>query len=454
MNTYNDEAHRKWDAKAADSATQPARMMSKPAKQGVGANRNDPTQEDLLHDLDARIDKALDETPDGVRREAEAMLADPNLIDRVLSDLEAVGVVGEEDLAATCYLLGASRLLPKPLAGIVQGPSGTGKTFVPQKTALLFPDEAVLNATDITTNALYYSPPGALMHKWVVAGEQRRGEDDEHADARKALREMLESGTLSKMVPMKVKGRMETVLIRQHGPIAFTESTTKVKLFDEDANRCLLLGTDESQEQTRRIIQAQAEKAAGKRSDPGPMVARHHALQRLLRRVRVVIPYAEALAAAVPTERAEARRAVPQIISMIEAVALLHQRQRVAGEPRHGDTIKAAPMDYVIARRLLAGPLGRALGGALPDAVARFGERLARYKSDRFTTSDVLHDDPVLGSKGKVSEYLRALEGVGTVECVEEHKGNKPARWRVVGPVPVGGALWLPTVDAIQGIGA
>jgi hypothetical protein len=430
----------------------PGAQLSRPSTSKIKSQVWEQSADEVQDDIDAQSEKALAAMPADVRGEAECMLANPKLIDQVLADLEVLGVVGEQELAATSYLIGTSRLLTKPLAGIVQGLSGTGKTYVPLTASKLFPPEAIVNATDITTNALYYLPAGALVHRWVVAGEQRRGEDDEHADARKALREMLESGYLSKMVTLRRGQRMEAALIQQPGPIAYTESTTKVRLFDEDANRCLLLGTDESEEQTRRIVLAQAARAAGKKMDAAPVVARHHAVQRLLRRVRVIIPFAESLAAAVPTERAEARRAMPHMLAMIEAVAVLHQRQRAGGDLRHGDTITATEMDYVIARRLLVGPLGRALGGAIPDAVARFGGRLtARYGSQIFTPSDVLQEDQVLTSKGKVSEYLRALEGAGSVQCVEESRGNKPARWRVVGQVPIGGALWLPTVEAMRG---
>lgn len=413
-----------------------------------------PTRDDLLRSRDnIGLTALLTKTPEDVKQRAEEMLAAPDLIDLILADIEAIGVVGERELAATCYMQGVSRLLEKPLAVIVQGVTGTGKTHVPLKVAGLFPDEAVLIATDITSNALYYMPPGELMYRWVVAGERKRDESDERADATRALREMIESGELRKAVALKASGgvSIETRLIWQPGPIAYTESTTLPKVFDEDANRCLLLGADESAEQTARIVQAQARSAAGYWIDPEPIKAKHHALQRMLRRVRVDVPFAVAIADAIPTERPEARRAMPHIISMIRAVAVLHQRQRASGPLEHGDTIKASIADYAIARRLLSAPLGRALGGALSDAVANFGKRIIKQlASDLFTSTDALMNDNVLHSKGKVNEYLRALEGAGVVECAEEGRGNKPARWKVVGEVPEGGAMWLPTLEALR----
>jgi len=286
------------------------------------------------------------------------------------------------------------------------------------------------------------------MHKFVVAGERSRKQDDDRAEATRALREMLASGELRKAVPFNDGKRLRTVCIWQPGPIAYVESTTLTTVFDEDANRCLALSSDESSEQTERVVQAIAEQARNAPRDTTWVILVHHAMQRLLRRVHVVIPFADKLADAMPKERPQARRAINHALDMIRAVAVLYQRQRADGGLQHGDTIQAAVEDYVIARRLLVGPLGRALGGEVTPAVANFGKRLiGLYGDEAFTPAQASHDDPILSSRGKVNEYLRALADVGAAECVEEHKGSKPSRWKMIGEAVVSGAAWLPKVD-------
>lgn len=425
-----------------------AEVAAEPGKAGPPANVAGQ-REKLLAGADERTAAALDEMDPEVRRSAEAMLADPALLEIVLRDIEEMGVVGERPLAATSYLIGTSRLMRKPLAAIVQGGTSTGKTFVPLQASHLFPEEAKWIATDLTTNSLFYMEPGGLMHKLIVAGERRRGADEDNANATRALREMIETGELSKLVPMKIGNIMRTVHLRQPAPIAYVESTTKVDLFDEDANRCFLLGTDESADQTARIVAAQGRRAEETPPDNQPILDRHHALQRLLKRVDVRIPFAVKIAKAIPTQRQEARRAMPQILNMIGTVALLHQRQRAARTPENGDSIDAAIVDYVIARRLLLGPLGRGLGGGLPSAVAGFAGRLRdNFAQEVFTSVQAMQRDGVLHARSKVNEYLGALQQVGVTECVEPSRGPKPALWKVVGEVPEGGALWLPTVNA------
>jgi hypothetical protein len=219
--------------------------------------------------------------PADIRAEAEAMLTDRLLIQRIVDDITALNVAGEKELTATVYLIGVSRLLDRPLAGILQGPSSSGKSYLIRKTASLFPAETVIHATQMTPQALFHMRPGSLSHRFIVAGERSRIQDDEKAEANRALREMLSAGKLTKLMPMKVDGGViETVLIEQDGPIAYVESTTLAKIFDEDANRCLMLHTDERPDQTKRIIRqlASAYSQQNGMRAKDKIILRHHAL--------------------------------------------------------------------------------------------------------------------------------------------------------------------------------
>ena len=57
----------------------------------------------------------------------------------------------------------------------------------------MFPPETVIHATAMTAQSLYYLESGALRHKFIVAGERSRREDDDTAEATRALREMIGS---------------------------------------------------------------------------------------------------------------------------------------------------------------------------------------------------------------------------------------------------------------------
>lgn len=396
-------------------------------------------------------DDLLAAIPEDIRHEAEALMDDPELVQRVVEDVEALNVAGERELTMTVYLIGISRLLPHPLAGIVQGPSASGKSYLIEQTAKLFPAEAVIHATQMTPQALFHMKPGALSHRFVIAGERSRVEDDERAEATRALREMLSSGKLTKLMPVKVEGnRIETVTIEQDGPIAYVESTTLAKVFDEDANRCLMLHTDERSEQTRRIVQRLAEsyRGVGGTAESELVVMRHHALQRLLQPLTVVVPFADRLAELFPCERVEARRAFPHLIGMIQASALLHQRQR----PTDSDgRLVAQADDYHLARYLLAKPLARLLRDGISDPTRRFYDLLAaKWPTDSFKTTDA--KKLATSSRSAVYGWLADLHDAGALELVEEGRGRKPAIWKLTATPPAEGAgLALPTVAALFG---
>ncbi|MCY2991629.1 MAG: hypothetical protein NTY19_27710 [Planctomycetota bacterium] len=382
------------------------------------------------------VAELLDKTPADIKAEASRMLDDPYLLRHVVDDIGALGVAGEQELVGTVYLVGVSRLLPTPAAAIVQGHTSSGKSYIVERVARLFPPEAVLMATQLTPQALFYLQPGSLRHKFVIAGERSRLENDDTAEATRALREMLSSGRLSKLLPIKEGGRMQTELVEQEGPIAYVETTTLTTIFEEDLNRCLLLGTDDRREQTRRVVARLAEQFSGQAmgGDSERIRGKHHAAQRMLEQRPVVVPFAQRLGDLFASDRVEARRAFPRLVAVIQSMALLHQRQRQLDA---AGNIVATVDDYQVARRLLAKPFARQLGGGLSDSALRFAERLNDLPSSgEFTTADAHGVVKSEFTDRAVRGWLVELAGAGVVEQTEPHKGCKPARWKLTGAKP------------------
>lgn len=372
--------------------------------------------------------------PEEAREQASAILNDPELIRHVLDDVSTLGVAGEKELAASIYLTGTSRLLLRPLAIIVQGPSSSGKSYVIEKTAALFPPETVISATQITPQALFYMPKGSLVNRFVVAGERSRIQDDEHAEGTRALREMLSAQKLSKMMPIKKPdGSFETRIIEQDGPISYIESTTVQNVFEEDANRCIMLTTDERSDQTKRIMNQIANrfKLPGHAESTQCIMQRHHAMQRMLKPYNVAIPFAVRLVDSLPCENVVIRRACPQLMSMIQACTILHQFQRRIDD--HGN-LMATPTDYQIVHHLLYKPMLRALGKGLSDPALRFFERLRAQNLSEFTTTQVKKGEQQC--KSSVYGWLNELEHFGLVEKVIEGKGQRSTIWKMTGNMP------------------
>jgi len=396
--------------------------------------------------VDPRIE-ALAKMPEDIRAEAVAMLESSNLIRKVAEDIEAIGVVGESNTALCVYLVGTSVQLKKPLAAIVRGSSASGKSFIVERTSSLFPPEIVLQATSLTTNALFYFAPGELMHRWIVAGERSRLEDDDRAEATRALREMIESGKLSKAVAGKDShGEIVTKMIEQEGPVAFVETTTLGQIFDEDANRCLLLATDESKAQTQAIMDATARRATGLDVETHDRIREvHFAIQRMIPRADVLVPFATQISKLYPSEQVEARRSFRHLLNVTRASALLHFRQR---ERDHLGRIVATYADYAIAENLARAPLADASSG-VSAAARKYLEALQeKHTLSTFSTSDA--QKVGLGSRATRYRRLLELHNAGAIEQTEPQRGRVPAQWRLVEMDLDSGTSGLPTVEKVM----
>jgi len=394
-------------------------------------------------------DAALATLSDELKAEMQVLLESPGLLAWIMESLRAVQIVGEWSLALTLYLVGTSRLLRKPLAVIVQGPSSSGKSHVIEQVASLFPPAEVLLATDLTPNALYYLPAGELAHRLVVAGERSRKHNEDSANATKALREMISSGRLQKIVTDSDGEGPRSECIEQKGPIAYVESTTATELFNEDANRCLILQSDESAAQTQRILQARGLQLQGTESfqSLADLRTRCHALQWLLEPVEVVIPYGARLSVRFPNEPLEVRRAFEQVVSFIQACALLLQRQR---QRDASGRVIAQPEDYWLTRQLIGPVIARSLGQRPAPALVRFVAELLKHQISGTYTAQEIGLRLTTNDK-TVRNHLNALLQRGKVEQAEPPKGQTPAQWLI----PAGISLdedtdeWLPSVEEV-----
>lgn len=374
---------------------------------------------------------------------AEAMLRDPKLLDLITKDVQDLGVTGEENLIALLYLIATSRLLHKPLAAIISSASSTGKSLVVNLVERCIPPEAKVVLTSVTSAGLFHlcdDDPEALEHKLLWLGERKKRRGAAEADATGPLRQLLSEGKISRIITdtsTKPSSKREMVV---YGPVAFVETTTNGpdKIFTEDLNRCLLLKTDDSPAQTERVLAFTAAKAAGLISvDEDAIVNKHYDLQGLLKSYDVVIPYATELTKAFPQNRPEVRRAFNSFLSVIQASALLHQKQR-ALDPE--GRLVATLDDYAIAQRLCSGPLEEQLGRRISVSAIKFFSQLLEWPklqaavgsmkwNTEFTTTEAYKFVSKSGSI--VLRWLKELVSIGAVENISPKKGPRAAVWRL-----------------------
>jgi len=262
------------------------------------------------------------------REEALQLLRDPNLLDRILDDMEKLGCVGEREALALGVLGTVSRLLDKPLGLLLLARSGAGKTTVQDAVTDFVPSESLVKYTRITGQALFYKDEDALVNK-VLAIEEEGGAES----ASYAIRNLQSSQTLTIGATRTdpANGKRSTESYTVNGPVFIMLTTTNPEALDyETRNRFLEATVNESHEQTKRILKAQREEdtldGLLRQALKEKLMRLHQNAQRLLRPLKVMNPFAGKLT--YPSHGLKMRREQKKYLTLLKSMALLHQHQR------------------------------------------------------------------------------------------------------------------------------
>ncbi|HKV43589.1 MAG TPA: CHC2 zinc finger domain-containing protein [bacterium] len=329
------------------------------------------------------------------RDAALGLLRDPQLLDRIAQDVETAGVVGERTNVLVAYLAAVSRKLPSPLAVIVQSASAAGKTSLVDAVLAFVPPEDRVHYAALTGQALYYVGETALQHKVLSIAEDAGAERASYA-----LKLLQSEGELAIASTGKdpQTGKLVTHTYRVAGPVQLMLTTTSAQLDEELANRAVVLSVDESPSQTRAIQarQREARTLAGvlARTERAELRALHQNAQRLLQPVAVVNPYAPSLR--FRDGRTRTRRDHEKYLTLIDAIALLHQHQRERKTATCGERtltyIEVTPADIASANQLASQVLGRALD-ELPPQTRSFLTALDRWVASQAEARRVPRED-------------------------------------------------------------
>jgi DNA primase len=297
-------------------------------------------------------DAAPISVPDGDRLEALRMGRSAGLVDELQRDFGKLGIIGEETNRLLLYLAMTSRKMDDPLAVQILSSSGAGKSHLQDAVLSLCPEEDLIKLTSLTGQALFYKGEDSLKHKCLAIAEVAGAEG-----ARYALRNLISDRKLviESTIKNALTGRLETQLNTVHGPTAVFETTTNPDTDAETKSRYVLLSVDESPEQTRAILEAQRQshtlEGRKRRKAREAVLAKHHALQRLLEPVAVVNPFEPLLSYG--DDRLAFRRDHPKYLNLILAVTFLHQMQRPRKHDAElGDYIETTLEDIAIANEL------------------------------------------------------------------------------------------------------
>jgi hypothetical protein len=267
------------------------------------------------------------EISDPDKAKALELLRSENLLDRILRDFDACGVVGEETNKLIGYLGATSRKLRDPLAILIQSSSAAGKSSLMDAVLSFIPPEEQIKYSAMTGQSLFYMGGTNLKHRVLAIAEE-----EGVAQAAYALKLLQSEKKLNIASTGKDPGtgRMETQEYHVEGPVMIFLTTTSDETDPELKNRCVVLGVCEHACHTEAIHQQQR----NKRTFEGQVLQKereairhlHQNVQRLLRPMTVVNNYATQLT--FRTDKTKSRRAHEHYLTLIESIGFLHQYQR------------------------------------------------------------------------------------------------------------------------------
>jgi len=352
---------------------------------------------------------------------SESYLKEKNLMERTMEDLGKTGIVGEINNRIIMYLVFLSRITDEPLHIISFGASGTGKTHLQDGIAKLLPEEAKLEITSISGNALYYLQHGEIAHKVLIIEDM-----DGAQEVLYPLRELQTKQKITKRVSIKdSKGTLKTITITVFGPVCIAGCTTKNKIYEDNANRSILIYIDGSADQDERIMAYQRAASAGQINKEEELKYQQilRNVQRTLKPIKVVNPYAPDLK--IPLKTKKKRRINGIYLRFIEIITLYHQYQRTMSVDKNTGEhfIETTIEDIAWANQLIKDVLLRK-ADELSDPSRHFFERIKKWlkdhKKEQFKTAELRVELQV--SASSLKRYLPELLNCGHLKITG---GNK-----------------------------
>lgn len=363
--------------------------------------------------------------------EPPALARNPQILNVFQQAIRKRGVVGEETTACTLYLTLTSRVLDEQVSAAVKGPSGSGKSHTTEETVAFFPPEAVLEMTAMSEHALVYMEED-FGHRTLVLYEAvalREGQEDNHTSY--FVRSLLSEGRIRYPVVMQGDdGKLVTQWVVKEGPTNLIVTTTKTQVHAENETRLLSFSTNDSREQTARILAELANEA----NDNGDL-SEWRQLQSWLAGAnhKVTIPYSRQLAEKVKPVAVRLRRDFGALLALIRSHAVLHQLSRDTDDRGR---IVATVDDYRAVRELVAGVLAEGVGSTVSDTIRETIEAVEELTPHHKTGVPAAEVAKLLKlDKSAAWRRLTAANDRDYVENLEDRKG-RPGRWVVGEPLP------------------
>lgn len=240
--------------------------------------------------------------------------------------IEQAGITGEENNRIFLFVIATAYKMPDTLHALIQGSSGSGKTYLSKQITDLMPKEDVIRLTRVTESSFYNYGEYEIQYKLIVLEDV----DGLKEEAEYAFRELQSNGEIISSTSAKDEnsGQIRAQIKKVKGPIGSIATTTKGEIYEDNMSRVFILAVDEGKQQTDRIINYLNQKSSGmiNKTQERETKAFIQNCIRMLKPHEVVNPYANKIL--LPPEAHKIRRLTELFHAFVNQVTLLNQYQR------------------------------------------------------------------------------------------------------------------------------
>ena len=374
--------------------------------------------------------RAKQENEKGKERFTEAemrkglqFLESKKLMQKTYDYIKNIGLIGEEKNGILLYFILLTRMFNSPLHALVQGKSGSGKTYLLKKIAGLIPKQHIRITTALTENTLYHSLEDFWKHSILLIEDL-----DGAYNALLPLREMMTNQSICKYTTEKdmKTGEFKQKALYVEGPVCVAGATTKDKIYEDNANRSFQIHINESHDHIERVLEYQRRYISGltERKTEEEIQMIFKTAQLHLRPIEVIIPFGNDLR--IPDYVYKKLRSNSHYMTLIKAIAFWNQKQRkVKNLPDGTPYIEATIEDVEWANYLSKEVLLRKsdeLSGALRSFFETIKNLVKDIEGKCFYVKPIrekLRMNPM-----QISRYLRELDARGYIQRTGGNRKN------------------------------
>jgi len=372
------------------------------------------------------------------KKTAIHFLKSKNLLNSLIKNLNATGIIGEDENAVILFLALASYKFNNPFSVLCLAKSGIGKSYILQKLSECMPNNSFSFHTQISANALYYFNSYDIQNKALLI------EDLEWTTQMLSpLATLQTQGKLVKTRATKDKdGMLHSTTFEVTGNLCLLACAYSDKNYENLSLPFLMIHLNHSHSQDIAIMEYQKKCKAGliKIDEIKATQTKLKNVIAVLENITIINPFATFIE--LPKDVNHPRKSLLLLLNFIEIITYFfqYQREQITDKETGEIYIKTHPNDIELAFKFLKNSLFRRADELSTTARGFYywlNDFLAEAQTTQFTALDIRKACTERSRSAKpihprtLNRYLQELKLYSYVQVVGGNKHREGYRYKL-----------------------